>query len=167
MVSSDNDTKIVLNVSGYIYGPVMTEEDRYTRITLRIPKEIHQQLARSASERSHSMNAEIVQRLEDSFEPSSVPEIISQYVPYRDAGHAIVNLVLACDSLEHAEEIYEEILNDKDASELDKALSRHEVSKARKNLNVQANKADKELSLEDRKRLPDYVLKRLGWDNAS
>lgn len=45
----------------------MTEEDRYTRITLRIPKEIHQQLTKSASERSHSMNAEIVQRLEGSF----------------------------------------------------------------------------------------------------
>ena len=145
----------------------MSMDDKYQRVNLRIPKELHARIMGAADARSHSMNAEIVQRLEDSFEPSSVPEIISQYVPYRDAGHAIVNLVLACDSLEHAEEIYEEILNDKDASELDKALSRHEVSKARKNLNVQANKADKELSLEDRKRLPDYVLKRLGWDNAS
>ncbi|MFT8439830.1 Arc family DNA-binding protein [Acetobacter fabarum] len=147
-------------------GPLMSEEDRYTRITLRIPKEIHQQLAKSASERSHSMNAEIVQRLEDSFEPSSIPEIISQHVPYRDAGHAIVNLVLACDSLEHAEEIYKETLSDKAASELDKALSRHEVSKARKHLNVLANKAAKELPIEDRKRLPDYVLKLLDWNIA-
>lgn len=145
----------------------MSMDDKYQRVNLRIPKELHARIMGAADARSHSMNAEIVQRLEDSFEPSSVPEIISQYVPYRDAGHAIVNLVLACDSLEHAEEIYEEILNDKDASELDKALSRHEVSKARKNLNMQANKADKELSPEDRKRLPDYVLKRLGWDNAS
>lgn len=145
----------------------MSEEDRYTRITLRIPKEIHQQLAKSASERSHSMNAEIVQRLEDSFEPSSIPEIISQYAPYNGPGYAIVNLVLACDSLENAEEIYKEILSDKGASELELALSRHEISKAQKNLNLLADKAAKELPLEDRRGLPDYVLKRLGWDSIS
>lgn len=43
-------------------------EDRYTRITLRIPKEVHKALQEAADARSHSMNAEIVQRLEESFE---------------------------------------------------------------------------------------------------
>jgi transcriptional regulator with XRE-family HTH domain len=39
------------------------EEDRYTRITLRIPKELHEKLAATAAESSKSMNAEIVARL--------------------------------------------------------------------------------------------------------
>lgn len=42
------------------------EEDRYTRITLRIPKDVHAGLQASADARSHSMNAEIVQRVEKS-----------------------------------------------------------------------------------------------------
>ncbi|MDR5797253.1 Arc family DNA-binding protein [Caballeronia sp. LZ008] len=43
------------------------EDDRYTRITLRLPKELHAQLQTSADETSKSMNAEIVARLEESF----------------------------------------------------------------------------------------------------
>lgn len=42
-------------------------EDRYTRITLRIPKDLHARLTESADLRSHSMNAEIIQRLEETF----------------------------------------------------------------------------------------------------
>lgn len=45
----------------------MNEEDRHTRITLRIPKEMHNRLVASAYERSHSMNAEILRRIDLSF----------------------------------------------------------------------------------------------------
>lgn len=44
----------------------MSDNDRYTRITLRIPKELTLKLKEAAESRSHSMNAEIIQRLEDS-----------------------------------------------------------------------------------------------------
>ena len=48
------------------------EEDDYTRITLRIPKELHQKLTEAAKSSSKSMNAEIVARLDNSFDsPSS------------------------------------------------------------------------------------------------
>ncbi|BAK75413.1 putative phage repressor, Arc family [Pseudogulbenkiania sp. NH8B] len=43
------------------------EDDRYIRITLRIPKELHAHLTESAETTSKSMNAEIVARLEESF----------------------------------------------------------------------------------------------------
>lgn len=39
------------------------DEDRYTRITLRIPKDLHAALTRLAAEKSRSMNAEIIDRL--------------------------------------------------------------------------------------------------------
>jgi len=42
-------------------------DERYTRITLRIPKDLHQRLTQSAEETSKSMNAEIIARLEASF----------------------------------------------------------------------------------------------------
>ncbi|MBB6577974.1 hypothetical protein HNP33_002042 [Comamonas odontotermitis] len=45
----------------------MDEEDRYTRITLRIPKELHTSLSEAAEKTSKSLNAEIIGRLSDSF----------------------------------------------------------------------------------------------------
>jgi hypothetical protein len=45
----------------------MDTEDRYTRITLRIPKALHEHLAESAEQSSKSMNAEIIARLEESY----------------------------------------------------------------------------------------------------
>lgn len=44
------------------------EEDRYTRITLRLPKDLHAKLDEVADSTSKSLNAEIVGRLEASFE---------------------------------------------------------------------------------------------------
>lgn len=41
----------------------MSEEDGYTRVTLRIPKKLTIRLKQSANRRSHSMNAEIIQRI--------------------------------------------------------------------------------------------------------
>lgn len=49
----------------------MSDDDRYTRITLRIPKELTLKLKEVAESRSHSMNAEIIQRLEDSLPDES------------------------------------------------------------------------------------------------
>lgn len=48
----------------------MDTDDRYTRITLRIPKDLHSKLSDAADETSKSMNAEIIARLEDSFAPA-------------------------------------------------------------------------------------------------
>lgn len=39
------------------------DEDRNTRITLRLPTELHSKLQKSADKASHSMNAEIIARL--------------------------------------------------------------------------------------------------------
>lgn len=47
----------------------MDSDDRYTRITLRIPKELHTQITQAAEETSKSANAEIVARLQESFSP--------------------------------------------------------------------------------------------------
>lgn len=47
----------------------MNEEDRYTRITLRIPKDLHQVLTTAAERTSKSLNAEIIGRLQ-----ASVPD---------------------------------------------------------------------------------------------
>lgn len=43
-------------------------DDGYTRITLRIPDELHAKLTAEASRTSKSMNAEIVARLEATFD---------------------------------------------------------------------------------------------------
>lgn len=44
------------------------DEERYTRITLRLPKQLHEQLAAVADAASRSMNAEMVARLDASFQ---------------------------------------------------------------------------------------------------
>lgn len=46
----------------------MEDEDRYTRITLRIPKDLHARIAQAADATSKSQNAEIVARLQASFD---------------------------------------------------------------------------------------------------
>lgn len=45
----------------------MADDDDFVRITLRIPKPLHEQLNEAAA-RKRSMNAEIIARLETSFE---------------------------------------------------------------------------------------------------
>lgn len=45
------------------------ELDRYTRITLRLPKDLHAQLEAEAERTSKSLNAEIVARLSASLDP--------------------------------------------------------------------------------------------------
>lgn len=49
-------------------------EDGFTRITLRLPDELHSRLTKAASKRATSMNSEIVQRLESTFTaPADLP----------------------------------------------------------------------------------------------
>ena len=50
----------------------MSDDDRYRRFNLRIPKELFAQLQEQADVRSHSMNAEIIQRLERSLKSESI-----------------------------------------------------------------------------------------------
>lgn len=52
---------------------VMNDDDRYIRITLRIPKDLHRQLGEEADATSKSLNAEIVGRLAASFQSSAEP----------------------------------------------------------------------------------------------
>lgn len=49
-------------------GDTSDNDDRYQRVNLRIPKDLHIKLMAAAGRRSRSMNAEIVARLEVSFE---------------------------------------------------------------------------------------------------
>lgn len=47
----------------------MSTEDKYTRVTLRLPKELDERLSELAEKRSSSKNSEIIQRLERSIPP--------------------------------------------------------------------------------------------------
>jgi hypothetical protein len=47
----------------------METDDRYTRITLRIPRDLHGRLGERATATSKSLNAEIIERLTRSFDP--------------------------------------------------------------------------------------------------
>lgn len=53
------------------------EDDRYTRITLRIPKDLHGKLQVASDATSRSMNAEIIDRLDGSFENPKLLDNIS------------------------------------------------------------------------------------------
>lgn len=62
------------------------EEERYTRITLRIPRDLHEKLQEMADRTSKSMNAEIIARLEHSFSdeqtfvyPQELFELIGEF----------------------------------------------------------------------------------------
>lgn len=54
----------------------MDDEDRYTRITLRIPKDLHRRVSAQADRKTRSLNAEIVALLEHGMSavPSPHPE---------------------------------------------------------------------------------------------
>lgn len=49
----------------------MDNDDRYIRITLRMPKDLHEKLTAAADATSKSMNAEIIARLQESFSGTS------------------------------------------------------------------------------------------------
>lgn len=56
----------------------MEDEDHYTRITLRIPRELHAQLNKAAFVTSKSQNAEIIARLQASFHPLGALSFVVQ-----------------------------------------------------------------------------------------
>lgn len=70
----------------------MDTEDRYTRITLRIPKELHSRLAQSADETSKSMNAEIIARLESTISTEEALTHMSSGVPLSEVGQMLIDL---------------------------------------------------------------------------
>lgn len=45
----------------------MAKQDDYTKTALRLPRELHQKLTDAAAERGHSLNTEMVYRLDGSF----------------------------------------------------------------------------------------------------
>lgn len=53
----------------------MDEDDKYTRITLRIPKDLDKKLSVAANDVSRSKNAEIVTRLASTFQPPQAPDV--------------------------------------------------------------------------------------------
>lgn len=57
-------------------------DDRYNRITFRIPKDLHVKLMDCSVGSSHSMNAEIIARLENSF---IVPDAIQELLDAEEA----------------------------------------------------------------------------------
>lgn len=59
------------------------EEDRYTRITLRLPKELHARLEEAADATSKSLNAEIVGRLDASFSATAAAPMESLMLEMR------------------------------------------------------------------------------------
>ncbi|WP_319499344.1 toxin-antitoxin system HicB family antitoxin [uncultured Cohaesibacter sp.] len=52
----------------------MAKQDTWARITLRIPPELHKKLTKAAAEKS--LNAEIISRLEESFNSKDYSKII-------------------------------------------------------------------------------------------
>lgn len=58
----------------------MDDDDRYTRITLRLPKDLHTKLAQSADATSKSLNAEIIARTQASFDTSPIDSQRAQYL---------------------------------------------------------------------------------------
>lgn len=56
------------------------EDDRYTRITLRLPKDLHEDLEAAAYAATRSLNAEIVGRLEASRVPSPELTALTEHV---------------------------------------------------------------------------------------
>ncbi|GAB6966336.1 hypothetical protein JCM25156A_03730 [Komagataeibacter kakiaceti JCM 25156] len=112
----------------------MTDERRVP-ITLRMPRDLLDRLKAAADARSHSMNAEIIQRLEESFIPQNIDDIFALHSkPPPDLNYARVNVTLAHDALEHAQEMVDFAESDPSAGDLEKALSRYEVKRAQKHL---------------------------------
>lgn len=71
----------------------MATQDDYTRITLRIPKDLHARLAQAAEETSKSMNAEIIARLEETFDiEEALDEVVKGGAPF--AGTASLLLTM-------------------------------------------------------------------------
>ena len=70
----------------------LTPQDDYMKTALRLPKELHAQIQKSAAEAGRSMNAEIVARLQGSFLTSferEVPPLQRLYILLDSSGYPI------------------------------------------------------------------------------
>lgn len=67
----------------------MEDDDKYTRITLRIPKDLHRRLGDEADRTSKSLNAEIIARLQQSFTPAVQSGDIEAIAAERDQQRAL------------------------------------------------------------------------------
>lgn len=92
----------------YDFG--MANQDDYIRITLRIPKALHEHLSASAEETSKSMNAEIIARLEESYfdHKSPVQNYTEQKIMemFEKAAQSVTDMI--AERLEDAEFVEEE-----------------------------------------------------------
>ncbi|RYH66088.1 MAG: toxin-antitoxin system HicB family antitoxin [Alcaligenaceae bacterium] len=81
----------------------MDEEDRYTRITLRIPKDLHGQLTLAADQTSKSLNAEIVGRLAESFRDKMAGSVAVSDIPLPELVERVEQLQAQMDAATQAE----------------------------------------------------------------
>ena len=85
----------------------MKDEDRYTKMSLRLPKETHQKLALAADSLSRSTNAEVVARLEESLARDSAgpPDAPAKVLTLQDVeallDRKLLNLVMALNAPAH------------------------------------------------------------------
>ncbi|MBV6447070.1 Arc family DNA-binding protein [Nitrosomonas sp.] len=51
-------------------------QDDFIKTALRLPRDLHEQIQKASESSGRSMNAEIISRLENSFEPHKISKII-------------------------------------------------------------------------------------------
>lgn len=51
-------------------------QDDFIKTALRLPRDLHEQIQKASESSGRSMNAEIISRLESSFEPHKISKII-------------------------------------------------------------------------------------------
>lgn len=112
----------------------MSDESRAT-YTLRASRDLLDRLKKAADDRSHSMNAEIIRRLEESFEPQSIQEIVAQHANLPlDLEYRRAFLEIAKEAYSNAVSIAKMTESDPKSTDLDIALSKHQVKIALKDL---------------------------------
>src|SRR5699024_3038393 len=85
----------------------MDDQDRYTRITLRIPRDLHALLQAAADDSSKSMNAEIIERVEKSLSSPDASDALQAILRIeRDKVKAEIDLDIAKLQLNYLASIY-------------------------------------------------------------
>lgn len=137
----------------------MARDDPMMRF--RAPTELKTRIEEAASKNGRSLNAEIVHRLEESFEMMPAGGVSALYDAPLSPEGSYINIVFACDALEYAEEVYRATSADPASSDLDIALCKHDLAKTRNHFEILAKRAKRELPKEKFDKLPAYVLKRI------
>lgn len=97
-----------------------------SQLHVRTPNDLKARLEQAAKSSGRSMNAEIVQRLEQSFS--------NEIFVKADDDMAEVNFTLAMELFEWKKEILDEVENDPNATEAEKAIAAHEFAKAERHM---------------------------------